>query len=127
LAQSIVRELLERDAEPLPPREAFIGAGIYLIYYRGPFKLYSPLAQLNSIDLRHPIYVGQAISPGGRKGGFAESVSTPALFGRLSQHAASIRQAKNLEIEDFSCRFLVVDEFWISLAESLLIESYRPL
>lgn len=50
-----------------------------------------------------------------------------ALFGRLGQHASSIRQAENLAIEDFLSRYLVIDEFWIGLAESLLIESYQPL
>jgi hypothetical protein len=50
-----------------------------------------------------------------------------ALYNRLAQHAGSVRQAENLNVEDFVCRYLVVDEFWIGLAESLLIESYQPL
>jgi len=122
LAESIVRELLAAEPEPLGELQPFIGAGIYLIYYCGKFLLYKALATLD-----HPIYVGQAVSPGGRKGGFSEITNSPALFNRISQHAASIRQAENLDIADFTCRYLVVDEFWISLAESLLIESYQPL
>lgn len=35
--------------------------------------------------------------------------------------------ASNLDIKDFSCRFLVVDDIWISLAESLLIERFQPV
>lgn len=127
LAESIVRALLDRPPERLPPGEPFLGAGIYVIYYRGGFELYQALSELNAEELRHPIYVGRAIPPGGRKGGFSEPVPVQALFGRLAQHAASIRQAENLDLDDFLCRFLVVDEFWIGLAESLLIESYRPL
>jgi hypothetical protein len=127
LAESIVRELLGSDPEPLPPTEQFLGAGIYLLYYRGDFKLYEPLARLNATDLTHPIYVGRAISPGGRIGGFTEAATSSALFRRLGEHASSVRQAANLDIDGFLCRYLVVDEFWISLAESLLIESYRPL
>jgi hypothetical protein len=29
-------------------------------------------------------------------------------------------------LEDFQCRFLVVDDIWIPLAESMLIEIFRP-
>ncbi len=127
LAESIVRELLVRPAEPLPPPELFVGAGIYLIYYTGEHLLYKPLAALNNTEPTYPIYVGQAAGPGARKGGFAEGTKQPALFNRLSQHAGSLHQATNLDIEDFRCRYLVVDDIWIGLAESLLIERYRPL
>lgn len=127
LAESIVRELLAAEPEPLSGLTPFLGAGIYSIYYRGPYEPYRPLARLNRDAWLHPIYVGQAVTPGGRKGALAEATNAPALFSRLNQHASSIRQAKNLDLADFACRFLVVDEFWISLAESLLIESYRPL
>lgn len=127
LAESIVRELLECDAERMPPDDPFIGAGIYLIYYKGNLSLYEPLAQLNRKLLAYPIYVGQAVTPGGRKGSFSDMSTSPALFKRLSEHVGSIRQKQDLKLEDFFCRYLVIDEFWISLAESLLIESYRPL
>jgi len=127
LAESIVRELLESDPETLPPQEPFLGAGIYVVYYNGAFELYEPLAKLNKDEFIHPIYVGQAVAAGSRMGGFSEATPTPALNSRLSQHASSIRQAENLNQSDFACRFLVVDEFWISLAESLLINRYRPL
>jgi hypothetical protein len=126
LAESIVRELLASAPEPLGELEPFIGAGIYAIYYRGQFELYLPLAALNRDEWAYPIYVGQAIAAGRRKGAFAEVTGSQALFSRLNQHASSIRQAANLELADFTCRYLVVDEFWISLAESLLIENYRP-
>ena len=33
----------------------------------------------------------------------------------------------NLDLADFSCRFLEVDDIWIPLGESLLIQFYRPL
>ena len=127
LAESIVHELLARPTEPLPPSELFVGAGIYLIYYTGEHILYKPLADLNKTEPTHPIYVGQTAAPGARKGGFTEGTKQPVLFNRLSQHAGSLRQATNLNIEDFRCRCLVVDDIWIGLAESLLIERYRPL
>jgi len=128
LAESIVRELLASQAEPLGTVDSFLGAGVYLIYYRGGFPLYAYLAQANHRTLQSPIYVGQAVSSGSRKGrAFSEETDSPALFNRLNQHANSVRAAKNLDIADFHCRFLVVEEFWITLAEFLLIESYQPL
>lgn len=129
LAESIVRELLGHDVHPLPPIKRFPGAGIYAIYYRGDFPLYRPLAEANARKWQHPIYVGKAVPPGGRKGGeFSdEPRPDPVLFRRLEEHAESIRQVRNLELADFGCRHLVVDEVWIRLAESLLLDSYKPL
>jgi len=50
-----------------------------------------------------------------------------ALYNRLCDHAKSIVEAKNLDSSDFFCRFLAVDDIWIPLAESLLIEKFAPL
>ncbi len=50
-----------------------------------------------------------------------------ALFNRLIEHAESIRQVKNLKIKDFLCRYLVVDDIWIPLGESLLIAWFSPI
>ena len=46
---------------------------------------------------------------------------------RLSEHSKSIDQANNLDLKDFACRFLVVEDIWIPLAESLLISKFSPL
>jgi len=32
-----------------------------------------------------------------------------------------------LELAEFKCRYLVVDDIWVSLAEYLLIEKYSPI
>ena len=58
LAESIVRELLDGEPEPLGEIVPFIGAGIYLIYYRGGFALYKALTDINSTGFFRPIYVG---------------------------------------------------------------------
>ena len=50
-----------------------------------------------------------------------------ALFKRLSEHSESVTVAENLNLQDFRCRFLVVDDIWIPLAESLLIEKFAPV
>jgi hypothetical protein len=38
-----------------------------------------------------------------------------------------IQQATNLALSDFRCRYLVVDDIWIPLGESLLISKFLPL
>lgn len=127
LAESIVARLLQQPVQELqPPR--FVGAGIYAIYYTGAFEPYAQIAAANRKAPTVPIYVGKAIPAGGRTGG--EGFDTPhgnALSKRLSEHADSITAATNLELEDFRCRWLVVDEVFIPLGESLLISHYKPL
>lgn len=129
LAESVVRALLKRDCCPLPPPTRFPGAGIYAIYYFGDFPSYSPIARRNRDGkCEWPIYVGKAVPQGARKGRFSlDASSGDVLFNRLKEHAQSIEQAENLDLRDFSCRYLVVDEIWIPLAEQLLIEEFSPV
>jgi hypothetical protein len=113
----------------LPPEKLFDGAGIYAIYYFGDFRPYSLIAAKNKTsNPLQPIYVGKAVPPGARKGGFGLGAAPgSALFRRLGEHARSISETRNLRVEHFSCRFLVSDDIWIPLGESLLIEQFRPL
>jgi hypothetical protein len=129
LGVSVADALLAKVVEPLPPTEAFIGAGIYAIYYVGNYPAYEPLARQNRGDqFKAPIYVGKAIPRGGRKGGFDLGVSPgTVLYERLQEHKESIEQALNLDLKDFFCRYLVVDDIWIPLGESLLISMFSPL
>lgn len=123
LGRSVEYALLTSEPLPLHGLARFTGAGIYAIYYMGDFELYQPIANPRCAV---PIYVGKADVPGSRKGGQAAGV-TSALWGRLSEHAESIEQAVNLDLGHFLCRFLVVDDIWIPLGESLLINSFRPV
>ena len=50
-----------------------------------------------------------------------------ALCKRLKEHTDSLKAARNLELAHFYCRWLVVDEVFIPLAETLLINHYRPV
>lgn len=129
LGESVAEAMLQRPVGPLPPSELFFGAGIYALYYKGEFPLYKKIAERNrKKQYRWPIYVGKAVPPGARKGGYGlDSDPGQALFRRLIEHANSIDQAENLLRSDFRCRFLVVDDIWIPLAESLLIEMYSPI
>lgn len=129
LGESVAEALLNQPVGPLPPAEPFIGAGVYAIYYDGTFDLYKDIADLNR-DGQYgwPIYVGKAVPAGARKGGYGLGADPgQALFKRLAEHAASIEQATNLDGAHFQCRFLVVDDIWIPLAESLLIEMFSPV
>jgi hypothetical protein len=56
-----------------------------------------------------------------------EATDTNALYGRLRERAESIRAASNLDVLDFHCRFLVVQDLWIPLAEQLLISHFAPI
>jgi hypothetical protein len=113
----------------LPPTKRFPGSGIYAIYYIGDFPLYQPIAQRNRnghFDM--PIYVGKGIPEGRRTGGSGFGPALGAdLFRRLGQHARTITAAENLELNDFSCRYLVVAPVWIPLGEELLIRWFSPL
>jgi len=128
LAASIVTKLLHQDAQELPTPN-FAGAGLYLLYYTGSFEAYGKISEPNQKGrLKQPIYVGKAVPKGTRKG--LEGFDVPhgqALARRLKEHSDSITMVKNLELKDFRCRWLVVDEVFIPLGESLLISHYRPL
>jgi len=128
LGESVADALLQTEVKPLPP-DQFIGAGVYAIYYTGSFSAYGRLVEINRYGkFRCPIYVGKAVPPGARKGGLGLEVEHGlAMYKRLAEHAESVRAVRNLEITDFHCRFLAVDDIWIPLAESMLIERFKPV
>lgn len=127
LAESVAQALLDSRLVGLGDVGVFEGAGIYAIYYHGNFEPYSALTS-DAGPARPPIYVGKAIPKGGRKGGWGLGLNPgKVLSARLRQHARSIEDATNLELGDFDCRYLIVDDVWIPLAESLLIERFGPI
>lgn len=129
LGISVADAMLARPVKKLPLETPFKGAGIYAIYYAGGYTLYKPISRQNRDGMfGQPIYVGKAVPQGARKGGY-ELTRPPGnvLFKRLSEHAASIQQCGSLNIADFSCRYLIVDDIWIPLGESLLIQMFSPL
>ena len=128
LGASVAEALLGRRVHPLGELRRFEGAGIYAIYYTGSFAAYSAIAKRNLENrFEAPIYVGKAIPKGGRKGGKQSEGTSGALFTRLGDHRDSVRAAANLSLDDFYCRFLVVDDIWIPLGESLLIAKFSPI
>ena len=128
IADSLVRELLEQDCEALPPSARFNGAGVYVIYYRGSFPEYAPIAKRNQDTCDAPIYIGKAVPRGGRTGVHVDTgAQSQSLYGRLNEHAESIRTAINLDLADFRCRYRVIEELFIELAERTLIQRFKPL
>jgi hypothetical protein len=99
----------------------FYGAGVYALYYRGPFAPYKPLS-----GTEQPVYVGKA-DPSDRDAGDAVKQGQ-ALFTRLTEHKKSIQQASStLDAHDFDCRFLIVQSGYQAAAEIQLIDFFRPI
>lgn len=128
LGESVGQAMLRQPIVPLSELQSFDGAGIYAIYYSGEFPGYKAIASRNKDGrFNAPIYVGKAVPKGARKGGDLEANPGKVLFSRLMQHARSIEEASNLDVADFRCRYLIVDDIWIPLGESLLIAKFDPL
>ncbi len=128
LGASVAEALLTKEAYPLGNVPVFEGAGIYAIYYTGDFEAYRPVSRLNEDGkFLWPIYVGKAVPAGARVGMSTEPTAGKVLHKRLREHAESVRAAENLDITDFFCRFLVVDDIWIPLGESLIIARFTPV
>ena len=117
--------LIAQKKVPLGEVEPFYGSGVYALYYDGPFPLYRPLS-----GTEHPIYVGKA-DPA------SNDAKTPQeqeqrLHRRLMDHLRAISMAEKdslstLAIEDFKCRFLVVQSGWQTPAEDYLIHLFKPI
>lgn len=126
LAESIVHALHLQEPVPLALVPEFDGAGVYALYYHGKFPAYKALAAVNTEKLIEPIYIGKA-SPSGARKGIELATQTTALTKRLKDHRKSIEAAINLDIDDFSARWLVMEDVWITLGESAMIRRHQPV
>lgn len=113
--------LVAQDRHPLGSVPLFYGSGIYAIYYHGTYPAYAPLCQTE-----HPIYVGKA-DPGSPTARTAEEQGNK-LSARLREHAKNIGKASTtLHLDDFECRFLVVQTGFQKAAEDNLIALFKPI
>jgi hypothetical protein len=127
-------ELLEQPLYPLPPNERFSGAGVYALYYTGPHSAYAGIVALDNGagGTKYPVYIGSAVRENAKQGFTPRSTTQTRIWTRLSNHADSIRSVvaagldPDLKLEDFRCRFLVLNDAYITLAESVLIATFRP-
>jgi len=116
----------------LPPPEKFQGTGVYAIYFTGKNPIYEEVAKRNRVEFSQPIYVGKAVPLGWRQARNATSKgkSSFELHRRLNEHSRSIEQAVNLDLSDFSCRFMILEDAASSLigtVEAALIRHYLPI
>jgi hypothetical protein len=127
LAASIGNAILSTEPTPLSGINKFPGAGLYAIYYTGSFEAYKKLGEVNADGkFIQPIYVGKAVPSGGRRG-ITIATTTTALFNRINEHRQSVTAASNLDLSDFSVRWLVVEPIWVPLGETLLITKFAPV
>ncbi len=128
LGKSVSTAILTQTVIPLTELCDFVGAGLYAIYYTGDFPLYKEIAAANKNEFLWPIYAGKAVPQGARKGNLVlDSLSGNDLYRRLNEHRKSIEAVQNLSVEDFYFRYLIVDDIWIPLGESVLIQQTKPL
>lgn len=131
IAQVLASTKLHKLGAPFPLE----GAGIYAIYYTGDNAPYSKLAQRNiKKPGSWPIYVGQALPAGARKGiagDESKSKKKAPLKERLTKHAASIAEIEknggDLKVDDFQYRALVLNDTFIRLGEMSLLGIYAPV
>lgn len=127
LGVSVAKALLAQKPVSMEDIQEFEGAGIYAIYYTGDFPAYADSVVRNANNaFKSPIYAGKAVPRGSRKGEFISSTPGKSLFTRIQEHVESIKTTSNLDIKDFHCRSLVVEDIWIPLAESLVIKHFTP-
>lgn len=113
----------------LPPPKLFTGTGVYALYYIGKSKLYNSLYIRNRLEFVHPIYVGKAVPRGWRQARMGSEDGNELYF-RLGDHAKSIGQARNLDVGDFRCRFMILENAardLIGTVEAALIRHYKPV
>jgi hypothetical protein len=104
--------------------------GVYALYPApGVHPLYESVGEANRAGCHLPIYVGKAVPKGARTGQAEREGKTSAsnnLYLRLREHRASIDQAENLDIEDFSFRVGAMEIDLVAWGESVLIGHFQP-
>lgn len=120
VGEVIGKVLADCPSLPLAAFDDFYGSGVYAIYYSGSFTAYSAIRSTSV-----PIYVGSAQPK-------TLNADTPRVQGRslttrLREHSKSVLMANNLNIHDFSMRYLVVQSGWEKAAEDYLIRHFQPV
>jgi hypothetical protein len=98
----------------------FYGAGVYAIYYEGK----SVEAYLRLSGTESPVYVGKADPDEA----YAETTEEQgeALYRRLKEHARNIAKT-DLDLRDFTCRYVAIQSGMQSAVEHFMIQFYQPI
>lgn len=118
----VAMALVAQARHSLTDVRRFYGSGAYALYYNGDFPAYQPL-----VRSEQPIYVGKAKA---QEPSAKDAVSQgTALYERLIlDHAKNIGKAQStLNLDDFECRFLVVQTGFETAAEDYLIRLFTPI
>jgi len=127
LIEEAIDFFIQSPSEQLPPDEKFPGGGVYALYYSGDFQDYEVIFKR---DPDVPIYVGKAVLPGWRQARSTVKEGATSLYSRLREHSRSIDAATNLDLSDFTCKFMVLagpENDLISTVEASLTRKYNPL
>lgn len=132
LVKDAVRFFNGSPVHDLPLNEKFFGSGVYALYYTGNNEYYNHYSQLNRLAYNMPIYVGKAVPKGWRQSRISDQKNNQSneLHNRLREHCKSIIDVDSLNIEDFSCRFVIFEgdsSDMISTIEAALIKINLPL
>lgn len=132
IIQDTIRFFNDTPVIELPPSSRFHGTGVYALYYIGENEIYKELATKNHVAFTRPIYIGKAVPKGWRQARLESDTEKKSfeLLGRLREHSRSIDLTKNLNIEDFRCRFMILEgaeSNLIGTAEAALIRHYTPI
>jgi len=132
LVKDAVRFFNGTPAHTLPPPEAFLGTGVYAMYYIGKNPIYKKYAELNRLSYDHPIYIGKAVPKGWRQARVSDNLlgQSKELYNRLREHSRNIRDAQELDLKDFRCRFVIFEDAssdMIGTIEAALIKLHTPL
>lgn len=132
LGDSIAQAFKQSPVAPLAQLPQFNGVGIYALYYKGDFPPYQPLGDANrQKDDSWAIYVGRKEAENVREGDSQQQTVTEQTnqdpWGRIKSHRESISQAENLELDDFSIKFLALAPVWVPLAEVISIRDNTPV
>ena len=109
----LIRKLLQSGPYSLIDMPAFLGNGIYAIYYHGDHAIYGPLCSPGSTC---PIYLGKG-----------DKLEGDGLVQRLRKDHTQTIQATALGLENFTVRFVCLPRSLIEFAERNLIDMYKPL
>ncbi len=134
IGDSLLQAFDRQPRIPFPPPNQFAGIGVYALYYEGDNPLYKLVTARNKQDDRSwPIYVGKGVAQGSRKGGRLSTPqqTEPSIYKRLMLHKISLDEAgaadPSVAPTSFYCRYLVIDDTWIRLCETFLIEKKQPV
>jgi hypothetical protein len=132
LVKDAVRFFNGTPVHALPPGDAFLGSGVYALYYTGSAGVYQKYGQLSCLSYAFPIYVGKAVPKGWRQARVSDDAQHQGreLYQRLGEHGRNIILGQDLEISDFMCRFVIFEDAgsdMIGTIEAALIKLNRPL